>query len=166
MRTRLTSLLGIKHPLVLPGMSWISTPELVAAVSNAGGLGVLATGPLNAEQVLFPAWICTDLYLLAQIPPDEAFSSTIDPVYVFFNWPQTRASIRRIRELTSKPFGIGATLLMPGAKEVLSFIKACILPMFVCLQQSISVNLHVCALLSCMTATERRGCTRGAGACD
>jgi enoyl-[acyl-carrier protein] reductase II len=64
MRTRLTSLLGIKHPLVLPGMSWISTPELVAAVSNAGGLGVLATGPLNAEQVVLPTRIYIVLYIL------------------------------------------------------------------------------------------------------
>lgn len=49
MNTRLTRLLGIKVPLVLPGMSWISTPVLVAAVSNAGGLGILATGPLSAS---------------------------------------------------------------------------------------------------------------------
>eukprot|EP01031_Cornospumella_fuschlensis_P034808 gene34808-42153_t len=42
-QTRITKLLGIKYPLVLPGMSWISTPQLVAAVSNAGGLGILAT---------------------------------------------------------------------------------------------------------------------------
>lgn len=47
METRITKLLGIKHPIILPGMSWISTPELVAAVSNAGGLGILATGPLT-----------------------------------------------------------------------------------------------------------------------
>jgi enoyl-[acyl-carrier protein] reductase II len=49
-KTRLTELLGIQHPIVLSGMSWISVPELVAAVSNAGGLGILATGTLNAEQ--------------------------------------------------------------------------------------------------------------------
>ena len=79
MKTRITELLGIEAPLILPGMSWISTPELVAAVSNAGGLGILASGPLT---------------------PDD-----------------TRAAIRRIRELTDKPFGIGVTLLMPGAKE-------------------------------------------------
>jgi len=60
-------------------MSWISTPELVAAVCNAGGLGTLATGPLLPEE--------------------------------------TRIAIQRIRELTDKPFAIGATLMMPGAKE-------------------------------------------------
>lgn len=43
-------MLNIRYPLILPGMSWISTPELVAAVSNAGGLGILATGPLSSEE--------------------------------------------------------------------------------------------------------------------
>ncbi len=50
MKTRITEMVGIKYPIVLSGMSWISTPKMVAAVSNAGGLGILATGPLNAEQ--------------------------------------------------------------------------------------------------------------------
>jgi enoyl-[acyl-carrier protein] reductase II len=50
MKTRITELFGIKYPIILSGMSWISTPELVAAVSNAGGLGILATGILNAEE--------------------------------------------------------------------------------------------------------------------
>ena len=50
MQTRITELFGIKHPIVLPGMSWISVPELVAAVGNAGGIGWLATGPLSTDQ--------------------------------------------------------------------------------------------------------------------
>ena len=50
MKTRITELFGIEHPIVLSGMSWISVPAMVAAVSNAGGLGILATGPLDAEQ--------------------------------------------------------------------------------------------------------------------
>jgi len=41
---------GIKYPILLSGMSWISTPKMVAAVSNAGGLGILATGPLSSTQ--------------------------------------------------------------------------------------------------------------------
>ena len=50
MNTAITQLLAIKYPIILTGMSWISTPELVAAVSNAGGLGILALGPLTPEQ--------------------------------------------------------------------------------------------------------------------
>lgn len=79
MKTRITELFNIQHPVVLPGMSWISVPELVAAVSNAGGLGILASGPLSRQE--------------------------------------TRDAIRKIRTLTDKPFGIGVTLMMPGAEE-------------------------------------------------
>lgn len=46
MQTRITELFGISRPILLSGMSWISAPELVAAVSEAGGLGILATGVL------------------------------------------------------------------------------------------------------------------------
>ncbi len=52
MKTRITELLKIKYPIVLSGMSWISTPELVAAVSNAGGIGILATGILSPEETV------------------------------------------------------------------------------------------------------------------
>src|SRR5450759_5818510 len=50
MKTRITEHFGIKYPIILSGMSWISVPKMVAAVSSAGGLGILATGPLNAVQ--------------------------------------------------------------------------------------------------------------------
>ncbi len=50
MKTRITDLFQIRYPILLSGMSWISVPKMVAAVSNAGGLGILATGPLNAEE--------------------------------------------------------------------------------------------------------------------
>lgn len=48
MKTRATSLLGIEHPIVQAGMSWASScAALPAAVSNAGGLGMLAAGPMR-----------------------------------------------------------------------------------------------------------------------
>ncbi len=50
MKTKITELFGIRYPIVLSGMSWISVPQMVAAVSGAGGLGILATGPLDAGQ--------------------------------------------------------------------------------------------------------------------
>jgi enoyl-[acyl-carrier protein] reductase II len=79
MKTRITELFEIEYPILLSGMSWISVPEVVAAVSNAGGLGILATGPLN---------------------PDE-----------------TRQSIREVRKLTDKPFGVNASLMLPGGSD-------------------------------------------------
>ncbi|MDH4567088.1 2-nitropropane dioxygenase [Pseudomonas sp. BN414] len=46
--TRLTRLLGISYPIVQAGMSWASScAALPAAVSNAGGLGVIAAGPMR-----------------------------------------------------------------------------------------------------------------------
>ena len=50
MKTRITEMLGIEHPIFLSGMSWISNPRLVAAVSEAGGMGILATGVLSPEE--------------------------------------------------------------------------------------------------------------------
>ncbi|WP_225008876.1 NAD(P)H-dependent flavin oxidoreductase [Novosphingobium percolationis] len=41
LRTRITDLLGIEHPIVQGGMMWVGRAELAAAVSNAGGLGML-----------------------------------------------------------------------------------------------------------------------------
>jgi len=43
-QTRVTEMLGIKYPIVLGGMMWAGTAELAAAVSNAGGLGIIASG--------------------------------------------------------------------------------------------------------------------------
>ncbi|KAF9169116.1 hypothetical protein BGX20_010771 [Mortierella sp. AD010] len=41
LQTKLTKLVGIKHPVVQGGMQWVGTAELASAVSNAGGLGIL-----------------------------------------------------------------------------------------------------------------------------
>ncbi len=79
MKTRMTEMLQIKYPIMNAGMSYIAVPELVAAVSNAGGLGLLATGNLSPEK--------------------------------------TRESIRKIRELTDKPFGCNLTLLFSHGQE-------------------------------------------------
>jgi enoyl-[acyl-carrier protein] reductase II len=49
--TPLCDLLGIEHPIVQGGMAWIATPELAAAVSNAGGLGIVGAGNAPPDQV-------------------------------------------------------------------------------------------------------------------
>jgi enoyl-[acyl-carrier protein] reductase II len=41
-RTRVCDLLGIEYPIIQGGMLWLATAELAAAVSNAGGLGVIS----------------------------------------------------------------------------------------------------------------------------
>jgi len=42
LQTRITEMLGIAHPIIMGGMTGVGTPELAAAVSNAGGLGIIA----------------------------------------------------------------------------------------------------------------------------
>lgn len=68
-RTPICERLGIEHPVFQAGMGWVARADLAAAVSEAGGLGVVGAG------------------------------STIDG-------EQLRAEIRRVRELTDKPFGV------------------------------------------------------------
>jgi NAD(P)H-dependent flavin oxidoreductase YrpB (nitropropane dioxygenase family) len=41
MKTRITELLGIEHPIVQGGMQWVGLAELASAVSNGGGLGII-----------------------------------------------------------------------------------------------------------------------------
>ena len=45
------NLLGIKYPVIQGGMAWIADAELAAAVSNAGGLGLIAAMNSNGEQL-------------------------------------------------------------------------------------------------------------------
>lgn len=52
MRTRLTALLGIEHPVMLAGMGGVSYAPLAAAVSNAGGLGCLGASTMSHEQMV------------------------------------------------------------------------------------------------------------------
>ena len=40
-KTRITEMLGIEHPIVQGGMQWVGVAEMASAVSNAGGLGIL-----------------------------------------------------------------------------------------------------------------------------
>ena len=50
-RTELLEMLGIEHPIIQAPMSGVATPELAAAVSNAGALGSLGCGSLPAAAV-------------------------------------------------------------------------------------------------------------------
>jgi len=51
MKTRMTELLGIEYPIMLAGMSFVADdPKMVAAVSKAGGLGLLATAQFTPDR--------------------------------------------------------------------------------------------------------------------
>ena len=80
MKTRITELLGIQYPIFQGGMAWVAEANLAAAVSNAGGLGIIAGMNSNGEQL--------------------------------------REQIRKIREITNKPYGVNVMLMSPYADEV------------------------------------------------
>ena len=76
----LCEMLGIKYPIFQGGMAWISDATLAAAVSEAGGLGIIAAGNAPAD------WV--------------------------------RSEIHKVKQLTSKPFGVNIMLLSPHAEAV------------------------------------------------
>lgn len=51
MKTRITELLGIKYPIIQGAMVWVASPPLVAAVSNAGGLGILGSAVMTSDEL-------------------------------------------------------------------------------------------------------------------
>ena len=51
LQTRLTELLNVRYPIMLAGMAGVSLAEVVAAVSEAGGYGVLGAGDLTPGQI-------------------------------------------------------------------------------------------------------------------
>lgn len=95
---RVCEILGIEKPVVQAPMTWITSPEMVAAVSNAGGLGVLG---FNAG---FEAGKAT---------PEETAE-------------EMRRQIRRTKELTDKPFGMNVmTSAFDGAGFSKATIQVC-----------------------------------------
>ena len=51
MKTRITELLGIEYPIIQGGMAWVAEHHLAAAVSEAGGLGIIGAASAPAEVV-------------------------------------------------------------------------------------------------------------------
>lgn len=51
MKTRITELLGIEYPIFQGGMAWVADYHLAAAVSEAGGLGIIGSGGCDGEWV-------------------------------------------------------------------------------------------------------------------
>ena len=79
-KTRICQLLGIEYPIIQAPMAWITCAELVAAVSNAGGLGTL--GPEAGER-------------------SQEETNDLDAVERCL-----REQIRKVKTLTNKPFAV------------------------------------------------------------
>lgn len=52
MKTKITEMLGIEKPIICGGMLWLSTPQLAAAISNAGGMGNITAANYNSGEEL------------------------------------------------------------------------------------------------------------------
>ena len=61
MKNRICELLGIEYPIIQGGMAWVATAELAAAVSNGGGLGLIAAGGAPAGVVRDQIRKCREL---------------------------------------------------------------------------------------------------------
>ena len=81
---RITEMLGIKYPIIQGAMQDVAKAGLVAAISNAGGLGVLASGQDTPEQV--------------------------------------REEIRKVKELTDKPFAVNLMFLNKKVPEIVDVV--------------------------------------------
>ena len=77
---KLKDILKTDYPIIQGGMANIATAELCAAVSNAGGLGLIGCGGWDKARVL--------------------------------------SEIRKVKELTDKPFGVNIMLMSPHAEEL------------------------------------------------
>src|SRR6202011_4609021 len=51
LRTPLTELVGIEHPVVQTGMGWVAGARLVSATANGGGLGILASATMTLDEL-------------------------------------------------------------------------------------------------------------------
>lgn len=83
-KSRICNLLNIEYPIFQGGMAWVATGELAAAVSEAGGLGIIGAGHAPAD------WV--------------------------------RGEIKKVKERTSKPFGINVMLMSPFVDDVMKVV--------------------------------------------
>lgn len=60
MKTRITELLGCQYPLIQGGMAWVAEHNLAAAVSNAGGIGLIAGGSAPIDYLREQIRLCKE----------------------------------------------------------------------------------------------------------
>ena len=84
MNTRLTELLQIQYPILQGAMAWISESRLAAAVSNAGGAGIIATGGRSVD------WVTLEIRL-AKMLTEKPFG-----VNVVLNDPNRHEVVEKI----------------------------------------------------------------------
>ena len=99
--TRLTKLLGITHPIIQAPMAGFATVELVAAVSNAGGLGSLGCGEMTADELVSHV---TALRKVTDKPFNLNFMAHDSPVFDQELDANTRNRLEKFSGPHSNPF--------------------------------------------------------------
>jgi len=131
-RTAFSELVGIDHPIALGGMGSIYAPDLVAAVSNAGGLGALGCHRLNPEQIRQGAAAIrqkTDkpfaLNLLIFEAIEECFAAVLNekPAVLAFAWPRPEQDIGSY-VARAHDAGCKVTFMAGGVPEARRAVKA------------------------------------------
>jgi len=78
LHTPLCDTLGIKYPILLAGMGGASTPELAAAVSNAGGVGILEAARRAGRKDIYPGIAGQSVGLIKKVrPAREVFEEMV-----------------------------------------------------------------------------------------
>lgn len=93
MKNRITEKFGIEYPVIMAAMGWVSDAKSVAAVSNAGGMGII--GP-NSGQLTVDS----------------------DPIETA---ERTRRVIQDVRKLTDKPFALNYLLPIPTIEQTYTY---------------------------------------------
>lgn len=130
LHTKLCDMLGIKYPIIAAGMGTVCGPTLTAAVSNAGGLGVLAAIDLTAEELR--QWIkktktLTDKPFAVDTIFIKAFPKESNPEQVWAKIPPEAISFRdRLREELGLPEVTGrAGSFLSSRSEIEAQVQVC-----------------------------------------
>ena len=145
MKTAITELLGIEHPIILAAMAWVTDADMVAAISGAGALGTLGPNAGHRE-------------------------ATRD---VHETGERLREQIRRVRALTDRPFAVNFVVGAAGLDK--AFSERCVevgieerVPVAVVSQGSPEIHtarlkkagikvIHVCAAVKHAKKAEQAG---------
>jgi len=117
LRTALCDLLGIEYPILQSGMGGVAGPELVAEVSRAGGLGILAGLRLNAEQLrqgIARVRQLTDRPFGVNLWPHTQLLPPVDPAALPAATVQrVQGTLNRFRESLGIPAELGRPAAVP-----------------------------------------------------
>jgi len=131
-RTRICDMLGIEHPIALGGMGSIYAPDLVSAVSNAGGLGAMGCHSLSPEQIRTGTAAIRDktnkpfaLNFLIFDMHEDSFAAALElrPAVIAFAWPRPNQELRPLIDRAHRA-GAKVTFMAGGVPEARRAVDA------------------------------------------